>query len=169
MTLPTVGCTISVGFDVPLRSMSWTPHNETSPEILPSEPLGRIRTVGQIGGRGVAFPGHSKDENGRCGYAWQGDGRGRPDSLGHSGAGARGSSMDVAGLPQPFGVFHVAGRTFTAPSSFSMGDVISVCLDQDHSVPRFSFPQQSSRASGRRVRKYLRDLARQHERAAEAR
>ena len=42
-----------------------------------------------------------------------------------------------------------------------MGDVISVCLDQDHSVPRIFFFR-----NGRRVRlgdeceKYLRDLAR---------
>jgi hypothetical protein len=160
VTLPTVGCTVSVGFDVPLQAMSWTPHGGApagggGKDRLPSEPLGRIRTVGQIGGRGVAFPGHSKDESGRCGYAWQGDGRGRKTDA------ARGSSMDTAGLPQPFGAFHVAGRTFTAPSSFAVGDVISVCLDQDHSVPRLFFLR-----NGRRVRlgdeceKYLRDLAR---------
>lgn len=71
------------------------------------------------------------------------------------------SGIGVIGTPQPYGALHVAGRTFTAPSSFAVGDVIGVCLDQDYVVPRIVFYRNGRRVRlGNECEKYLRDLAR---------
>ena len=161
LKLPTLGCTVSIGFDVPLKSMSWKPKvlNNTG---QPASPRGKIECQGQIGGRGVSLPGHSRDEAGRCGYAWEGDGRGRPKPGSPSKAHARnggggGSSSSNTG----FGAFHVAGRTFTAPETFCEGDTIGVTLDQDHDVPRIVFYRNGRKSRlGTECEKYLRELAR---------
>jgi hypothetical protein len=156
LQLPTLGCTVSIGFDVPLKSMSWKPKTH-----VPSSPRGKIEVTGQIGGRGVAVPGHSRDEAGRSGYAWEGDGRGRPEpgspSKAHSRSGLGSSVNNDSG----FGTFHVAGRTFTAPETFCEGDTIGVCLDQDHEVPRIVFYRNGRKARlGKECEIFLRELAR---------
>ena len=161
---------------VPLQSTSWTPEDLQSGKQdggnthsghthgIPSSPRGRIEVIGQIGGRGVALPGHSKDAAGHCGYAWEGDGRGRPEPGSPSKAHARSSSGGGSGGGSSgagFGAFHMAGRTFTAPDTFCEGDVIGVCLDQDHDVPRIMFYRNGRKARlGHECEKFLRELAR---------
>ena len=174
--LPPLGCSVSIGFDVPLFKTSWTPEDnlgagggkKLTGTTTPSSPRGKINVTGQIGGRGVALPGHSVDDAGRSGYAWEGDGRGRPEPGSPSKAHARNgsgsmvsSSSSSRGGESGFGAFHMAGRTFTAPETFCQGDTIGVCLDQDHDVPRIMFYRNGRKARlGNECEKFLRELAR---------
>jgi|TARA_B110000090_G_C13196061_1_gene375067 hypothetical protein len=160
VVLPNVGCSVSIGFDVPLNATSWVPHTNTN--NIPLSPRGKIEVVGQIGGRGVALPGHSRDDAGRCGYAWEGDGKGRPEPGSPSKAHSRSSSSSSSSSSDSaFGAYHMAGRTFTAPDTFCQGDVIGVCLDQDHSVPRIMFYKNGRKVRlGNECESFLRDLAR---------
>jgi hypothetical protein len=157
LKLPTLGCTISIGFDVPLKATSWAP--EPNLNNIPLSPRGKIEVVGQIGNRGVALPGHSRDAAGRSGYAWEGDGKGRPEPGSPSKAHSRHSSGGHN--TNGFGAYHTAGRTFTAPDTFCESDIIGVCLDQDHNVPRIMFYKNGRKARlGKECELFLRDLAR---------
>lgn len=129
LSMPASGATLSVGWDTPRTEVEWKRPGET--------PRGRVDTLGQLGGRGVAIPGITPPENPDTGFgvAWQTDGK---TDHGKDGA----AVLDARGL----GLLLSGGRAKSGYDTYGESDVVGVLLDQNTTPATVRFVKNGAAA-----------------------